>query len=306
MMMFVMILCMSNLNVIGLKFTKQSTLLNPSKFNLLELLSGQDLSKLDDPKLDKIVEILDHLIGKKTETIKTLKNLTNITKHVLKRKQRIHYDANTAFLRAEDILNRNEVQIAYDDAVKDQNAANETAKEAKLCMDNIITAFNESDLDFEIKSLYDIRSLVAKLLTGTHMPTKSPTLSPTRSPTIVPPVRLTDYPRGRLEVKSTSGWHEVCGNWFSKNNEGAISACKALGYARGGNVTNVEHSMTDPIFVGECLAGELPGFCTGRCCLAENSPDAPDDSCRNQVNCGICKSGDTASIEVQCFGHRRI
>merc|ERR1719192_2030001 len=296
-----MMLCMSNLNVIGMQFAKQHAL--ASKLNLFQMLMAQDVDVNPDmnvSKLDDIVDIIDHLVDHQTTKLSNLRKNVNDTKHVYKNAKKAHYDALTTYLRANDVLVNTDLQTKFDDAVVAENNANETAIESNLTVWNTKDAFIKSDLAFEIASLRSIRSLVHKLLTGTHMPTKAPTLSPTRAPTIAVPVRLTEYPRGRLEVKTDNGWNEVCGLFFWDNSEGAISACKALGYARGGNVTKTEAAVTDPIYVGRCLPGELPGSCSGRCC--ESTADSPD--CRNKVNCGTCKSGEPVGVEILCFAPR--
>jgi len=304
MMLFTMMLCMSNLNVIGLQFTNHHAL--ASKLNLFQMLMAQDVDVNPDmnvSKLDDIVDIIDHLVDHQTTKLSNLRKNVNDTKHVYKNAKKAHYDAFTTYLRANDVLVNTDLQTKFDDAVVAENNANETAIESNLTLWNTKDALIKSDLGFEIASLRSIRSLVHKLLTGTHMPTKAPTLSPTTAPTIAVPVRLTEYPRGRLEVKTDNGWNEVCGLFFWDNSEGAISACKALGYARGGNVTKVEGgNVTDSIYVGECLPGELPGSCTGRCCV--DAKDAPGQHCRNKVNCGVCASGHNVAAEIQCFGPR--
>jgi len=301
MMLITMMLCMSNLNVNGLQFTKDHAL--ASKLNLFQMLSSQDLDVNPDmnvSKLDDIVHIIDHLVDHQTTKLSNLRKNVNDTKHVYKNAKNAHYDAYTAYLRSNDVLVNTDLQQKFDNAVVAENNANHSAVLANLTLSNTKDALNESDLGFEIASLRSIRSLVHKLLTGTHMPTEAPTKPPTKSPTIGPPVRLTAYPRGRLEVKTENGWNEVCGHWFWDNAEGAISACKALGYARGGNVTKTKAAVTDPIYIGRCLPGELPGSCSGRCC--ESTADSPD--CRNKVNCGTCKSGEPVGVEILCFGPR--
>merc|ERR1712083_876651 len=295
-----MMLCMSNLNVIGLQFTKHHAL--ASKLNLFQMLMAQDVDVNPDmnvSKLDDIINIIDHLVDHQTTKLSNLRKYVNDTKHVYRDAKKAHDDAYTAFLRSNDILVNTELKTKFDDAVIAENNANETAVLSNMTLWNTKHALNESDVEFEISSLYAIRRLVHKLLTGTHNPTSSPTSSPTRPPTIAPPVRLTAYPRGRLQVKTENGWNEVCGHFFTDNSEGAISACKALGYARGGNATRIEAAVTDPIYVGECLAGELPGFCSGRCCESTQDVD-----CRNKVNCGICSSGTLVAAEILCFGPR--
>merc|ERR1712087_195724 len=296
MMLIMMMLCMSNLNVIGMQFTKQHAL--PSKLNLFQMLLAEDVDVNPDmnvSKLDDIVAIIDHLVDHQTTKLSNLRKYVNDTKHVYRAAERAYDDAYTAFLRADDVLVNTDLKTIFDEAVIAETNANETAVLSNNSLWNTKHALDESDLSFEINSLYAIRRLVHKLLTGTHNPTSSPTSSPTRSPTIAPPVRLTVYPRGRLEVKTENGWNEVCGRWFWDNSEGAISACKALGYARGGNVTKLEDPVTDPIYVGQCLPGELPGFCSG---------NIGDDNCRNKVNCGTCTSGDPVGVEILCFGPR--
>merc|ERR1712083_457970 len=299
-----MMLCMSNLNVIGLQFTKHHAL--ASKLNLFQMLMAQDVDVNPDmnvSKLDDIVNIIDHLVDHQKTKMGNLRKYVNDTKHVYKNAKEAHYDALTAYLRANDVLVNTDLKMKFDDAVIAENNANETASLSNLTLRNTKDALNKSDLQFEIASLRSIRNLVHKLLTGTEPPTAPPTSSPTKPPTIALPVRLTDYPRGRLEVKTETGWNEVCGHFFWDNSEGAISACKALGYARGGNVTKVEGgNVTDSIYVGECLLGELPGSCSGRCCI--DPLDAPGQHCRNKVNCGICASGHNVAVEIQCFGPR--
>merc|ERR1712087_826832 len=154
-----MMLCISNLNVFGLKFTKYASSFYTAKPNYLEVLNFEDLSKVNETKLDKITEILEHLINKANNSLVKLQNKISNAEHIKK---------------------------TVDDAYTASNEANQTAKNAKQ---SYIKAKNvqitQSDaVKVDIASLKAIKKIVFLLLTGTHQPTASPTPSPTRSPTV--------------------------------------------------------------------------------------------------------------------------
>jgi len=50
-------------------------------------------------------------------------------------------------------------------------------------------------------------------------------------------VRLTDYPRGRIEIFTGNGWGTLCGHYWWDNHKGAENICKQLGYAGGTKYT---------------------------------------------------------------------
>jgi len=291
----------------GVKLTKHHV---PSsyKLNLFHMLLSQDLNPdINVSKIDTIISLLHKLIHHQSTNLANLRANVNKTRIAYLAADLNYTDMRSDYLKRKDELDNTEAYQQYLLAKHDQEVANETAKIANISWHDYMKSFDESDLDLEIILLGQIKDMILKLITPpTAAPTPaspSPTPTPTRSPTITPPVRLTAYPRGNLEVKTEEGWNEVCGHWFSKNNNGANSTCKALGYPDGGNVHSVEGTLEHPFYVGECQPGELPGFCTGRCC--EGTNDAPGDNfCRNKINCGDCVQGVEAVVEIECLGDR--
>jgi len=306
MFLMMMLLCMSNLNVMGVQISKHH--MAPLKLNLLQTLFSLDLNPdINASKVDTIIQIIHSLIHHQSTQLATLRSNVNRTRLLFLAADLNYTDMRNDYLRRKDELRLTEAHQQYLLAQHDEKVANETAKIANISWHDYQKAFDESDLDLEIILLGQIKDMILKLITPpTAAPTQlspSPTPAPTRSPTIMPPVRLTAYPRGQLEVKTEAGWNEVCGNWFSKNNNGANSTCKALGYPDGGSVHSVEGTLEHPFYVGECLPGELPGNCTGRCC--EGTAEAPGDNfCRNKINCGDCVQGVEAVVEIECLGER--
>lgn len=307
-MMLMMMFCMLNFNVMGVKLSKHHV---PSsyKLNLFHMLLSEDLNPdINVTKIDKIIELLRALILHQSTNLANLRANVNSTRLAYLAADLNYTNMRNDYLLRKDELDSTEIYQEYLLAVHDEDVANETADIANISWHDYQKAFDESDLDLEIILLGQIKDMVLKLISPpTAKPTPaspSPTAAPTRSPTITPPVRLTAYPRGQLEIKTDRGWTDVCGHWFSKNNNGANSTCKALGYPDGGKIHSVEGTLENhPFYVGECLPGELPGSCTGRCC--EGTADYPgDDYCRNKMNCGDCVQGAEAVVEIECLGDR--
>merc|ERR1712087_64103 len=181
-----MMLCISNLNVFGLKFTKHASSFYTAKPNYLEVLNFEDLSKVNETKLDKITEILEHLINKANNSLVKLQNKISNAEHIKKEKEKEYETAKDNRLLAEQKLGDSDIKKTVDDAYTASNEANQTAKNAKQ---SYIKAKNvqitQSDaVKVDIASLKAIKKIVFLLLTGTHQPTASPTPSPTRSPTV--------------------------------------------------------------------------------------------------------------------------
>lgn len=109
--------------------------------------------------------------------------------------------------------------------------------------------------------------------------------------------RLTSYPSGRLEVNFGNGWNEVCGHWFWNSQHGAYAACQKMGYPNGGSFRRTGHRLVNPVYIGNCNAGQAPGDCTGGCCTGGGH-------CRNQVNCGDCRTNEPAGVIITCTGPR--
>jgi hypothetical protein len=172
-----------------------------------------------------------------------------------------------------------------------KRVAKEAAQDAKDDADTALqTAQGHLDsetirLDGEKDTLERILELLDTLLGET---------SPTEGE-----IRLSNYPQGRLQVFKENDWHTVCGHYFWDNHNGGQTACKQLGYPLGGIVHRTAGgpiTENEPIYVGTCLAGEIPGQCSGNCC-GENCQ-------RNAINCGACAIGTNAAFELQCFGDR--
>merc|ERR1719245_509148 len=147
-----MILCMSNLNVIGTQFTKQHPL--PSKFNLFQMLLTQDVDVNPDmnvSKLDDIVAIIEQLENHQTTKLSNLRKYVNDTKHVYRDAKKAHHDAYIAYLRANDVLVNDGLQQIFDEAVIKEDDAYDTAVLSNNTLWNTKNAFVDSDLDFEIK-----------------------------------------------------------------------------------------------------------------------------------------------------------
>merc|ERR1712038_666130 len=117
--------------------------------------------------------------------------------------------------------------------------------------------------------------------------------------TSYPDVRLTNYPRGRLQVRHGSNWNTVCGHWFWNNNNGAATACKNLGYPSGGTVHKIEGETIsgNNICIGQRGPGEQIGQCSSGC--------DSNGATRNAINSGPCDLGTDAVIEVECQGSRQ-
>jgi hypothetical protein len=150
---------------------------------------------------------------------------------------------------------------------------------------------------------------------GFVAPTPAPTPAPVEpTPAPVPgTVRLTSYPRGRLQVLNDGQWRDVCsGQWFSDNDNGAIAACQQLGYTSGSfpsgaNVHADNNVFTEgAVYVGRCKAGEVPPFCTEGCeataetCLPTGGCCVGGACARNSFACGDCGPGSTSSREIEC------
>lgn len=112
-------------------------------------------------------------------------------------------------------------------------------------------------------------------------------------------VRLTAYPRGRLQVWSEWSWHTVCGHWFWNDDNGAATACKKLGYPNGGKIHRMSGQTlnnNDPIYIGACKPGEAIGQCTA----------GYNSGCgQNAIDCAECSRGTDAVIEIECLGSRQ-
>jgi len=175
-----LILCVSNLNVIGLKFTNQKTL---STADLFGLLRRDDLSKLPDDKLDQITEIVDELIRHANGTLKDLKENIESTRKVKKRKQDEYGAAKEKRLKVELDLS---TQVG--DLKIKENIANASLVAATSSYLDAVNRYKNEDVEAAIKSLHWIKSLIAKLKTGTHYPTVRPTsVPPTPVPTTYAP-----------------------------------------------------------------------------------------------------------------------
>merc|ERR1719150_3389207 len=141
-----MMMCISNLNVIGFQFTKDLFLSQPNSrrntaiSNLVEMSSREDVDGFNDPSLDKI----------------------------------------------QDDLENSECYKSVQEARKIEREANTTAKTANDTYHDALTNLDESDVDFEIISLRQIKRIVLKIMTGTHAPTQAPTNPPTQAPTNSP------------------------------------------------------------------------------------------------------------------------
>jgi len=108
-------------------------------------------------------------------------------------------------------------------------------------------------------------------------------------------LRLTTYPRGRLQISGDDGkWHDLCGHYFWDNGDvGAEAACKKMGYVHGKFYimpANQSYKDTEPMYVGRCEEGQAPGFCTG------GSGSCPT----NAISCANCGRGSHSVVEIEC------
>jgi len=125
-------------------------------------------------------------------------------------------------------------------------------------------------------------------------------------------VRLTSYPKGRVELFYNNGtlqqWHPLCAYGFWDDDNGSTTVCRQLGYENG-TVTSKE-ARTD---LSETnypdIKGVLNAFQIGKCgpgqwgrknpCNKEQNQYALTTRCSSDTNNG---DDDTGGVEVECFG----
>merc|ERR1719347_2231740 len=73
-------------------------------------------------------------------------------------------------------------------------------------------------------------------------------------------VRLTDYPKGRIEIFTGNEWGTLCGHYWWNNQKGAENICAQLGFTGGTKYT--AGGGTGPIQAGNrlCKGGEKTVF----------------------------------------------
>jgi len=153
------------------------------KSNLLGLLNRADPV---DGKLPYILNIVEDLINQTQEGQKVLQ--TNFRTAVrIKNETELNYTTSQTNRRSAcAALNSSAVQRNLNEAIRVEDEANETLQQAHISYSAALKAHKDQNVESEIQSLYWIRTLVYRLLTGTHMPTTSPTTSPTEPPTPSP------------------------------------------------------------------------------------------------------------------------
>merc|ERR1712156_828462 len=101
-------------------------------------------------------------------------------------KQKLWYDAYIAYLDEKDELQKDPLYINVTATKHSEKDANETMVQAQLNHTELVDILETQDYAFQIQKLFQIRTFVAKLKTGTHHPTTSPTQAPNSPPTPAP------------------------------------------------------------------------------------------------------------------------
>merc|ERR1719394_480532 len=116
-----------------------------------------------------------------------------------------------------------------------------------------IEVFGLPVLDTESTS-NTINTIMTKT-TSTSKATSTTTTSASTTKTEVE-VRLTSYPKGRVELYKNGKWGTLCGHYWWDNQKGAENICKQLGYTGGTKYT--APGGTGPIQTGNrlCKGGE--------------------------------------------------
>merc|ERR1712083_1286256 len=102
------------------------------------------------------------------------KNISDSKEHE-SNMEKEYTDQNTQRLRLEDELENSDIQKAVNNARANTTALHGTAKDAKNNYTDAKDAWNNSGVDFEIRSLRQIKRVVQKILTDTYPPTAAPT-----------------------------------------------------------------------------------------------------------------------------------
>merc|ERR1712083_760384 len=126
-------------------------------------------------KLDDIIDILADLINKTNSSLFALRKNISDSKEHESNMEKEYTDQNTQRLRLEDELENSDIQKAVNNARANTWALNNTAKDAKNNYTDAKDAWNNSDVDFEIRSLRQIKRVVQKILTDTYPPTAAST-----------------------------------------------------------------------------------------------------------------------------------
>jgi hypothetical protein len=88
-----------------------------------------------------------------------------------------------------------------------------------------------------------------------------------------------------------ASFYPICGHYFWDNNDGATTACIALGFDYGVSVKTMATYSTDAMPVGQCLAGEALDMCSAGGNAFENLSHSD----------GWCRSGNSIGVEITCI-----
>jgi len=200
-----MILCMSNLNVIGSESTVQDfsglSLLSHgyhnTKESLLGLLNSVDINALPKDKLYLILNITNDLLHHARHLKLDYDHNITVRKLYFEEKQK---EWHTSWLKMLELWGEVETlpeHGPYDAAKKKYEEAETTRTLAKNNYEHYADSLNNSTHQSTMDALHEIETYVQKLKTGTKNPTAIPTATPTFSPTPTPTSRPTLPPTPR-------------------------------------------------------------------------------------------------------------